>query len=148
MTVIDSVHLLLERLALHHLLSTMRSHDQYNTTLYSRADRYRGVFGQRYVVFVNQRELKRRGLRPGERVDIDVFAKKHVEGFWLCFLQEFGPTESVSQWPIVREARLLRFLRLVAGVGLAHPANNRKQWTAAICRTDNGPSTREPHESD
>ena len=34
-------------------LTTMRSHDQYNTTLYSMSDRYRGVFGQRDVVFIN-----------------------------------------------------------------------------------------------
>jgi anaerobic selenocysteine-containing dehydrogenase len=74
MTVIDSTHLLLERLAFHHLLATMRSHchDQYNTTFYLSSDRYRGVFGQRDVVFVNQRELERRGLRPGERIDIAV----------------------------------------------------------------------------
>lgn len=75
MTVIDSAHLLLERLELHHLLATMRSHDQYNTTLYSRSDRHRGVFGQRDVVFVNQRELERPGLRPGERVDIAVLGR-------------------------------------------------------------------------
>jgi hypothetical protein len=66
----------------------MGSHDQCNIMLDSRSDRYRGVFGQRDVLFVNQRELERRGLRPDE------------------------------------------------------------EWTAAICRTDNGPSTREPHESD
>jgi anaerobic selenocysteine-containing dehydrogenase len=53
-------------------LATMRSHDRYNTTLYSRSDRYRGVFGQRDVVFVSQLELERQGLRPGERVDIAV----------------------------------------------------------------------------
>jgi hypothetical protein len=75
-------------------------------------------------------------------------AEKHVEGFWLCFLQEFGPTESVSPRLRVREARLVRFLRSVAGGGVAHLANTGKHWTAAICRTDNGPSTREPHESD
>jgi anaerobic selenocysteine-containing dehydrogenase len=75
MTVIDSANLLLERLALHHLLATMRSHDRYNTTLYSRSDRYRGVFGQRDVMFVNQRQLERRGLRPGERVDIAILRR-------------------------------------------------------------------------
>ncbi|MGF6904210.1 hypothetical protein [Paraburkholderia sp. GAS348] len=54
MTVIDSAHLLLERLALHNLLATMRGHDQYNTTPCSRPDRYRGVsrsfstFGSRH----------------------------------------------------------------------------------------------------
>ncbi|MDR7005149.1 FdhF/YdeP family oxidoreductase [Paraburkholderia strydomiana] len=51
-------------------LTTMRSHDQYNTTLYSHSDRYRGVFGQRDVVFMNPRELRKRNLHPGERVDV------------------------------------------------------------------------------
>ncbi|MDI3559210.1 FdhF/YdeP family oxidoreductase [Bradyrhizobium sp. Arg816] len=51
-------------------LSTIRSHDQYNTTLYSLSDRYRGVFGQRDVVFLNEYELKKRGLADGDRVDL------------------------------------------------------------------------------
>ncbi|KAA0998714.1 hypothetical protein FVF58_43515 [Paraburkholderia panacisoli] len=60
---------------LHHLLATMRSHDLYNTTLYPHSDRYRGVFGQLDVVFMNQRELERRGLRPSEHVDIAVLRR-------------------------------------------------------------------------
>lgn len=51
-------------------LSTIRSHDQYNTTVYSMSDRYRGVYGQRDVVFLNKSELERRGLRDGDRVDL------------------------------------------------------------------------------
>ncbi|WP_246820721.1 molybdopterin-dependent oxidoreductase [Bradyrhizobium iriomotense] len=51
-------------------LTTIRSHDQYNTTLYSMSDRYRGVFGQRDVVFLNEYELKKRGLADGDRVDL------------------------------------------------------------------------------
>ena len=51
-------------------LSTIRSHDQYNTTLYSKSDRYRGVFGQRDVVFLNEYEIKKRGLVDGDRVDL------------------------------------------------------------------------------
>src|SRR6201995_2945056 len=51
-------------------LSTIRSHDQYNTTLYSMSDRYRGVFGQRDVVFLNQSEMQKRGLQDGDRVDL------------------------------------------------------------------------------
>lgn len=51
-------------------LTSMRSHDQYNTTLYSISDRYRGVFGQREVVFINAREMARRGLVPGDLVDL------------------------------------------------------------------------------
>jgi molybdopterin-dependent oxidoreductase alpha subunit len=60
-------------------LTTMRSHDQYNTTLYSHSDRYRGVFGQRDVVFMNQHELQKRGLHPGERVDIVALSTDGVE---------------------------------------------------------------------
>jgi molybdopterin-dependent oxidoreductase alpha subunit len=51
-------------------LSTIRSHDQYNTTVYSMSDRYRGVYGQRDVVFLNQSELDKRGLQDGDRVDL------------------------------------------------------------------------------
>jgi molybdopterin-dependent oxidoreductase alpha subunit len=51
-------------------LSTIRSHDQYNTTLYSMSDRYRGVYGQRDVVFINASELQKRGLEDGDRVDL------------------------------------------------------------------------------
>ncbi len=60
-------------------LTTMRSHDQYNTTLYSRSDRYRGVFGQRDVVFLNARELASRGLTAGERVDLVTDSTDGVE---------------------------------------------------------------------
>jgi len=52
------------------MLTTMRSHDQYNTTLYSLSDRYRGVFGQRDVVFLNACEIQNRDLKPGDRVDL------------------------------------------------------------------------------
>jgi anaerobic selenocysteine-containing dehydrogenase len=51
-------------------LSTIRSHDQYNTTLYSLSDRYRGVYGQRDIVFLNQLEMDKRGLTDGDRVDL------------------------------------------------------------------------------
>ena len=60
-------------------MSTMRSHDQYNTTIYSNDDRYRGVFGQRDVIFLNEKEIARRGLAPGDRVDIHTLSSDGVE---------------------------------------------------------------------
>jgi molybdopterin-dependent oxidoreductase alpha subunit len=51
-------------------LLTTRSHDQYNTTIYGQDDRYRGVFGQRRVVFINPADIKHLGLRDGEWVDL------------------------------------------------------------------------------
>ncbi|GAA5235937.1 FdhF/YdeP family oxidoreductase [Verticiella sediminum] len=53
-----------------YLLATVRSHDQYNTTVYGMNDRYRGVYGQRRVVFIHPEDLAARGWRDGDRVDL------------------------------------------------------------------------------
>jgi molybdopterin-dependent oxidoreductase alpha subunit len=53
-------------------LTTIRSHDQYNTTIYGMNDRYRGITGRRDVVFVNERDLVSRGLKHGDVVDLSV----------------------------------------------------------------------------
>ena len=52
------------------LLQTVRSHDQYNTTIYGLDDRYRGVHGGRRVVFVNPDDLAALGFADGELVDL------------------------------------------------------------------------------
>lgn len=52
------------------VLQTLRSHDQYNTTIYGLDDRYRGVRGGRRVVFVNPADIARFGLSAGDRVDL------------------------------------------------------------------------------
>lgn len=49
---------------------TTRSHDQYNTTVYALDDCYRGVFGQRRVVFVNPDDIALLGFKSGDWVDI------------------------------------------------------------------------------
>lgn len=51
-------------------LITLRSHDQYNTTLYGLDDRYRGVFGRRDVLFMNPEDMSEQGLEHGDVVDI------------------------------------------------------------------------------
>jgi molybdopterin-dependent oxidoreductase alpha subunit len=63
-------HALPARPAADFRLMTVRSHDQYNTTVYGLDDRYRGVFGHRRVCFINRADLARLGLRAGEWVDI------------------------------------------------------------------------------
>ncbi|SBS79517.1 conserved hypothetical protein [uncultured Mycobacterium sp.] len=52
------------------VLQTLRSHDQYNTTIYGLDDRYRGVKGGRRVVFVNPADIESLGLADGDRVDL------------------------------------------------------------------------------
>ena len=51
-------------------LMTIRSHDQYNTTIYGLDDRYRGVSGERRVLFANGDDLARRGFAAGQWVDL------------------------------------------------------------------------------
>jgi molybdopterin-dependent oxidoreductase alpha subunit len=52
------------------LLQTLRSHDQFNTTIYGRDDRYRGIHGGRRVVFVNASDLAALGIADGAIVDL------------------------------------------------------------------------------
>jgi molybdopterin-dependent oxidoreductase alpha subunit len=53
------------------MLTTVRSHDQYNTTIYGRNDRYRGITGRRDVVFLHAADIADRGLEHGDLVDIE-----------------------------------------------------------------------------
>ena len=69
------------------VMMTTRSHDQYNTTIYGLDDRYRGVFGLRRVVFINQADRERLGFAEGERVDVTSVwedgVTRHVQDFLL-----------------------------------------------------------------
>jgi anaerobic selenocysteine-containing dehydrogenase len=51
-------------------LTTLRSHDQYNTTVYGLDDRYRGVFGRRDVLFINEQDLAAQNLAHGDVVEV------------------------------------------------------------------------------
>jgi molybdopterin-dependent oxidoreductase alpha subunit len=51
-------------------LQTFRSHDQYNTTVYGLDDRYRGVYGERQVIFINPQDLRELGAEAGDRIDV------------------------------------------------------------------------------
>lgn len=68
-------------------LQTLRSHDQYNTTIYGLDDRYRGVFGQREVVFINPDDMADLGFTEGQNVDIETLwndgITRRVSGFKL-----------------------------------------------------------------
>jgi molybdopterin-dependent oxidoreductase alpha subunit len=52
------------------LLQTLRSHDQYNTTIYGLSDRYRGIENGRRVVFVNPDDIAALGVADGQMVDL------------------------------------------------------------------------------
>lgn len=53
------------------LMTTIRAHDQFNTTIYVENDRYRGISGSRRVILMNAEDIAARGLKQGEVVDIE-----------------------------------------------------------------------------
>jgi anaerobic selenocysteine-containing dehydrogenase len=57
------------------MLSTMRSHDQFNTTIYSNDDRYRGIGNLRTLLLMNAADMKGRGLAEFDRIDITSIAR-------------------------------------------------------------------------
>lgn len=59
-----------------YLMMTIRTHDQYNTTIYGLNDRYRGILNERRVVFMNQQDIDKAGLKKDDLVDLI----SHFEG--------------------------------------------------------------------
>jgi anaerobic selenocysteine-containing dehydrogenase len=75
------------------LLTTIRSHDQFNTSIYAEDDRYRGIFNGRRVIFMNEDDVKEAGLMQGQLVDIT----SHHKG-----QQRHAKTFMVAPYPIPR----------------------------------------------
>ena len=66
------------------LMTTIRSHDQFNTTIYGLDDRYRGIDGGRHVIFMNEADIAKHGLSDRQLVDITSHfddGERSVSGF-------------------------------------------------------------------
>ncbi|WP_202621798.1 FdhF/YdeP family oxidoreductase [Pontibacter russatus] len=59
-----------------YLMMTIRSHDQFNTTIYGLDDRYRGIFQERRVVMMHRKDMESAGLQQGDVVDL----QSHFQG--------------------------------------------------------------------
>jgi molybdopterin-dependent oxidoreductase alpha subunit len=77
------------------LMTTVRAHDQFNTTIYGLDDRYRGIFGGRRVILLNEDDMKELGVTAGEWVDIT----SHFEGE-----RRVAPRFKVVPYPIARKS--------------------------------------------
>ncbi|MFZ6013938.1 MAG: FdhF/YdeP family oxidoreductase [Bacteroidota bacterium] len=75
-TATSKAHFTINELADHqlkdneYLMMTIRSHDQFNTTIYGLHDRYRGIFDGRRVIFMNEVDIRKAGLKKGDTVDL------------------------------------------------------------------------------
>ncbi|MFD4368135.1 FdhF/YdeP family oxidoreductase [Rhodococcus sp. NPDC058521] len=76
------------------ILQTIRSHDQYNTTIYGLDDRYRGISGGRRVVLVNDYDIRELGFRDGDLVDV---------------VSEWTTSDGTTQERRVTEFRIVRY---------------------------------------
>ena len=83
------------------LLQTVRSHDQFNTTIYGLDDRYRGITGGRRVVFCNADDLRQLGLADGDVVD--------VVSEWPGDDDRRAPSFRVVEYPIARRTAAAYF---------------------------------------
>jgi anaerobic selenocysteine-containing dehydrogenase len=61
------------------ILTTIRSHDQFNTTIYSNDDRYRGLKGLRTVIFMNEDDMRERGIDEFDLIDVTSLSKDGTE---------------------------------------------------------------------
>ena len=59
-------------------LASLRSNDQFNTTVYGYSDRFRGVEGTRHVVFMNETDMARLGFAQGDAVDLTTALDDHA----------------------------------------------------------------------
>jgi len=83
------------------LLQTVRSHDQFNTTIYGLDDRYRGITGGRRVVFCHADDLRALGLADGDLVD--------VVSEWPGDEDRRAPSFRVVEYPIARRTAAAYF---------------------------------------
>jgi molybdopterin-dependent oxidoreductase alpha subunit len=91
------------------VLQTLRSHDQYNTTIYGLDDRYRGVKGGRRVVFVNPADITTFGLKDGDRVDL---------------VSEFTNGEEQQQERRAKDFRVVAYSTPVGNAAAYYPETN------------------------
>ena len=107
------------------LLTTVRSHDQFNTTIYGEGDRYRGVYGGRRVIFLNETDLRARALSAGEWVDI--------VSHWGGELRR-APRFKVVPYPIARGCAAVYF-----------PEGNVLVPIGSVARGSNQPASKSLH---
>jgi anaerobic selenocysteine-containing dehydrogenase len=130
-------------------LLTTRSHDQYNTTIYGMDDRYRGVFGQRRVVFIHPEDIRALGFKDGDWVDIktvwDDGQQRRADKFKLvaydiprgnlaAYYPETNPLVPLSATAIVAGTPTSKSIPVVLvphPVAVAAPANGYADTAAA-----------------
>ncbi len=87
------------------VLMTIRSHDQYNTTIYGLHDRYRGVHGNRRIVLMNALDMSERGLKTRDVVDMTSHFKgtERTSSNWIVVPYEIPRGNLAAYFPEANE---------------------------------------------
>ncbi len=106
------------------ILQTMRSHDQYNTTIYGLDDRYRGVKGGRRVLFANVVDIENLGYASGDHVDL---------------VSEWTTPDGTVQERRAEDFRLVAYSTPVGNVAAYYPETNPLVPLDHVARKSNTP---------
>lgn len=84
-----------------YFLTTIRSHDQFNTTIYGLHDRYRGVDNERRVIFMNPVDIAMAGFTAGDKVDISSHydGKERVAKLFVIVAYDIPPRNTAVYYP-------------------------------------------------
>ncbi|HUA65356.1 MAG TPA: FdhF/YdeP family oxidoreductase [Alphaproteobacteria bacterium] len=119
------------------ILGTMRSHDQWNTTIYSNDDRYRGVKNLRTLVFMNKDDMDERQLKKFDLVDITSFAKdgstRRLLGFRaipynmprgcaMGYMPELNPLCPIGDYSVQSDQPLMKHIPVEIKPSVAAPS--------------------------
>jgi molybdopterin-dependent oxidoreductase alpha subunit len=83
-----------------YLMGTTRTHDQFNTVVYGLNDRYRGIFNERRVVMMNEKDIEKAGFKEGEHVDLF----NYDDG-----IERIAPLFIVVKYPIPQKSTMTYF---------------------------------------
>jgi anaerobic selenocysteine-containing dehydrogenase len=106
------------------ILQTLRSHDQYNTTIYGLDDRYRGVKGGRRVLFINRDDITALGFVDGDRVDL---------------ISEWHASDGTVEERWAKDFRLVPYPTPRGNVAAYYPETNPLIPLDHVARTSNTP---------
>lgn len=118
------------------ILQTLRSHDQYNTTIYGLDDRYRGITAGRRVLFINPSDIDTLGFTPGDRVDL---------------VSEWARPDGTVEERRAEDFRLVPYPTPVGNVAAYYPETNPLVPLDHVARKSNTPVSKaviirlEPH---
>ena len=117
---------------------TLRSHDQYNTTIYGLHDRYRGVHGRRRVLFMNANDMVKRGWKSRQIVSITSHfnaERRHADD-WMLVPYDIPEGNLAAYFP---EANCLVPLHSTADVSNTPTS----KWIVCTLSADGSPLTEE-----